>query len=84
MGPLNKWDISLTGTLFSVRKPKMKITKWDIMTLESSLADLSLTFHSLLVQIILYRAFCSVKYHYKEENKEESADPEDDVPLARL
>ena len=54
------------------------------MTLESSLADLSLTFHSLLVQIILYRAFCRVKYDYKEENKEESADPEDDVPLARL
>ena len=83
-GTLNKWDISLSGTLFSVQKPKMNLTKWDTMTLESSLADLSLTFHSLLVQIILYRAFCRVKYDYKEENKEESADPEDDAPLARL
>ena len=70
-GTLNKWDNSLSGTLFSVRKPKMNLTKWDTMTLESSLADLSLTFHSLLVQIILYRAFCRVKYDYKEENKEE-------------
>ena len=47
------------------------------MILESSLADLSLTFHSLLMQIILYSAFCRAKYDYKEENKEESADPED-------
>ena len=57
------------------------------MILKISLAELSLTFHSLLVQIILYSAFWGFKWDYKEENKEESADPEDpddDVPLARL
>ena len=35
----------------------------------------------------MYSAFCRVKQDYKEENKEESADPEDpddEVPLARL
>ena len=86
-GTLNKWDISLSGTLFLVRKPKMYLTKWDTMILKISLADLSLTFHSLLVQIILYSAFCGFRWDYKEKNKEESADPEDpdnDVTLARL
>ena len=63
------WDISLNGTLFSVRKPKMNLTKWDTMILESSLADLSLTFHSLLVQIILYSAFCRVKWDLIKEEK---------------
>ena len=77
----------------------MNLTKWDTMFLESSLADLSLTFHSLLLQIILHSAFCRVKSvtnclrqagfpsNQEEQNKEESADPEDpddDVPLARL
>ena len=42
MGHFTKWDT------FSVRKPIMNPTKWDTMMLESSLADLSLTFHSLL------------------------------------
>ena len=60
-GTFNKWDISLSGTLFSVQKPKVNLTKWDTMILESSLADLSLTFHSLLVQTILYSAFYRVK-----------------------
>ena len=90
-GTLNKWDISLSGTLFSVRKPKMNLTKWDTMILERSLVNLSLTFHSLLVQIIMHSAFCRAKKDYKEENKEEKIeeraepeDPDDDVPLARL
>ena len=82
-GTLNKWDISLSGTLFSVRKPKMYLTKWDTMILKISLAELSLSFHSLLVQIILYSAFCWFKWDYKEESADPE-DPDDDVPLARL
>ena len=34
-GTLNKWDTSLSGTLFSVRKPKMNLTKWDTLLFES-------------------------------------------------
>ena len=53
------------------------------MILKISLAELSLSFHSLLVQIILYSAFCGFKWDYKEESADPE-DPDDDVPLARL
>ena len=38
-GTLNKWDTSLSGTLFSVPKPKMNLTKWDTLLFETSPAD---------------------------------------------
>ena len=43
-GTLNKWDTSLSGTLFSVPKPKMNLTKWDTLLFETSLADVLVKF----------------------------------------
>ena len=37
----------------------MNLTKWDTLLLESSLVDESIRFQYLLVQIILYCAFCN-------------------------
>ena len=43
-GTLNKWDNSLSGTLFLVPKPKMNLTKWDTLLFETSLAFVFITF----------------------------------------
>ena len=43
-GTLNKWDTSLSGTLFSVPKPDMNLTKWDTLLFETSPADVFITF----------------------------------------
>ena len=43
-GPFNKWDTSLSGTLFSVPKPKMNLTKWDALLFENSPANLFIIF----------------------------------------
>ena len=43
-GTLNKWDTSVSGTLFSVPKPKMNLTKWDTLLFETSLAEVFITF----------------------------------------
>ena len=42
-GTLNKWDTSLSGTLFSVPKPKMNLTKWDTLLFETSSGDVFIT-----------------------------------------
>ena len=44
-GTLNKWDTSLIGTLFSVPKPKMNLTKWNTFLFETSSVDVFVTFH---------------------------------------
>ena len=43
-GTLNKGDTSLSGTLFSVPKPKLNLTKWDTLLFETSPADVFVTF----------------------------------------
>ena len=42
-GILNKWDNSLSETLFSVPNPKMNLTKWDTLLFETSLAFVFIT-----------------------------------------
>ena len=43
-GTLTKWDNSLSGTLFSVPKPKMNLTKWETLLFEISMDDVFITF----------------------------------------
>ena len=43
-GTLTKWATSLSGTLFSVRKPKMNLTKWNTLLFGTSPADVFITF----------------------------------------
>ena len=43
-GTLIKWDTSLSGTLFSVPKPKMNLTKGDTLLFETSPANMFITF----------------------------------------
>ena len=42
---LTKWDTSLSGTLFSIPKPKMSLTKWDTLLFETFLDGVFITFH---------------------------------------
>ena len=46
-GALNKWDTSLSGTLFSVSKLKMNLIKWDIVLFETPLEFVFITFQGI-------------------------------------
>ena len=43
-GTLNKWNNLLSGTQFSVPKPKMNLTKWNTLLFETSPGDVFITF----------------------------------------
>ena len=68
-GTLSKWDTSLNGTLFSVPKPNMNLTKWDTLLFENSPADVFITVQGKS------GIFCKVGDNKtnKPDNEEESA-----------